>query len=156
MALNQLLSLPGAAAGLALTPSTTAWVFGSWVVASASVTTDIYIIGFEWTAEYTSSLDTTIAHLFEIGTGATGSEVTQIQLPGSWRDDTAAGHYFPQGLTVFLPEPYFVPAGAQVSVRVANLVGAATPYRVKIFYREGAPAASTGVPNALMMMGIGI
>ena len=143
MAENQILSLPAAATGLTPASSATAWLYGSWVEASASLGTKIYVIGLAFQITNTpASLDTTYAQLFEIGIGAAASEVTKIQIPYSYRADTVAYGYYRNTLKVFLPEPYEIPAGTRVAVRATDSIASAITYNgVKIIYREGAVSA---------------
>jgi hypothetical protein len=76
------------------------------------------ILGF--TSEYASSIgvDTTDQSVLDIGTGAAGAEVRQLQFPFNIRNDTQVGYY--KSVSVFLPEPYLVSAGTRLSVRVAS------------------------------------
>ena len=140
MAQDQYLSFPAAAAGLTPITGATAWVFGSWVVATTGLGYDIDIIGFTLQVTPASpALDTTFEAVAEIGTGADGSEVTQIQIPFQLRTDTTAYGYYKQGqIPVFFPEPRTISAGTRLAVRVAHNVTAAITYNgVKILYKEG-------------------
>src|SRR3990170_62133 len=139
MALGQYLSLPAAAAGLTPASSASAWAYGSYVVASASLTTDIYVIGIAFQVTNIPALDVTHQSLFEIATGAGGAETTQIQIPYSHRPDTLAGYYLNSSLQVFLPEDFLITAGTRVAVRATDSLASAITYNgVKIMYREGA------------------
>jgi hypothetical protein len=70
--------------------------------------------------------DSTFEMLVEVGTGAAGSEVTQVQIPFSCRSDTAVAYYFPP--LPFLPEPYLIAAGTRVAVRFADASASAQTY----------------------------
>ena len=146
MALGDLLSLPAAATGLAPISGAGAWGYGSWAEASASLATDIYVIGL--TFQLTNSpvsLDTTYEQLFEIGTGASGAEVTKIQIPYSFRSDTVAYGYYKDTIKYFFPEPLTISAGTRVAVRATDSIAAAITYNgVKILYREGAGVTAIG------------
>jgi hypothetical protein len=139
MALAQFLSLPAIEAGKAPVSSASAWAFGNWVEISASITTDIYLIGIQFQLGSTKpSLDTTTQQLFEIGIGGSGAEVTKLQFPYSFRKDTAVGYYHTKTINVFLPEPYFIQGLSRVAVRATDSIASAITYtNFKIFYREG-------------------
>lgn len=154
MAQNDLLSLPAAAVGLTPASAASAWGFGSWVVLSASLPSNIYILGFEFMLTDQGSLDQTDEQFFEIGTGAGGAETTQIQIPVSMRPDTRVGHYMVKTQPVFFPEPYTVTQGTRLAVRVADSLASAITYNgVKIFYREGVTTITN--MQSLMMLGCG-
>lgn len=154
MALAQFLSLPAAATGLAPASSATAWLYGSWVQASASLGTDIYVMGLTFQITNVPALDTTVQQLFEIGIGAGGSEVTKVQIPYSFRADDLTGYYHTRAYNIFLPEPFTIVAGTRVAVRVTDSLASAITYGgVKIWYREGAAPAVTR--KALMLLGCG-
>ena len=142
MAANQILSLPAAATGLAPAATVTAWVFGAYVQASASLSTDIAVIGVTFGITTPLAVDTTTQYILEISTGAAASEVTKIQIPFSYRMDTAVGYYMPTMLKSFLPEPHIIASGSRVAVRVAHSLAEVITYAgVKILYREVAAAA---------------
>lgn len=148
MAANQFLSLPGAQNGLSPTSGGGVWAFGSWVVASASVSTDIHILGFtfDWPVTTGGSTDVNFEGLFEIGTGSAGGEVTKLQIPYTIRNDTAVGYYLVNANRFFFPEPYVVPSGTRVAVRVAGTNATITYDAVKIFYME-ASSTPTLLPS---------
>jgi hypothetical protein len=129
--------------------SSSSWVLGSWVKIIGSTSCDIYINGFQFQTTYVSAADTTREQLWEIGIGGLGSEVTQLQFPSSFRNDTAVGYYL-DTKTYFLPEPYFVPMGSRISVRVANGHANAVTYEgVKLMYQAAGLPLETDVqlPN---------
>src|SRR3990167_8709190 len=140
MAQDQFLSFPANSAGFTPITGAGAWVFGSWVVATTGLGYDIDIIGFTFqTTPSPSALDTTNEGIFEIGTGADGSEVTQIQIPFQLRADTTAYGYYKRGqIPVFFPEPRTIPPGTRIVVRIAHSVASAATYNgVKVLYKEG-------------------
>lgn len=153
MSLGQYLSLPASANGLSPISSASAWAYGSYVEASASLASDIYVIGIAFQVTNTPSLDVTHESLFEIATGAGGAEVTKIQIPYSHRPDTLVGYYLDSSLQVFLPEDFLIAAGTRVVVRATDSLASAITYGgVKIMYREGATPVATR--SYLMLMGV--
>lgn len=154
MTSGQLLSLPAVTGGLAPASSATAWLFGSWVVASASLGTDIYVTGLAFqVTDASPGAAATREYLFEIGTGAEGAEVTKVQIPYSNRADTVAYGYYRSTLKVFLPESYLIPSGTRVAVRATDSIASAITYNsVKLLYREGAGAFVYGGGVALVAL----
>ncbi len=143
MAANQFLSLTGAATGLAPASAASAWGYGSYVeiVSAASNTTGKSIIGLSFQVTNVPALDTTHELIFDIGTGAGGAEVTKLQVPYSFRNDTQIGYYLTNTLNVFFPEPYFLAGGTRLAVKVADTLASAITYNgVKVLYEELAPA----------------
>lgn len=154
MALNQFLSLPADANGLTPASAASAWGFGSWVVASASLGTDIYVMGLVFEVTNVPGLGTTVEQLFEIGTGAGGAEVTKVQIPWSIRQDTLVGYYMTKSYTLYLPEPMLIAQGTRVAVRVTDSLASVITYNgVKLKYMEGAAPVSS--KRYLMMLGVG-
>lgn len=149
MASNQLLSLPAAATGLTPASNATAWLYGSWVQATATTTTPIVITGFEFQTTNIPAVDVTDQKLFEIGIGGAGLETIVIQIPYSHRSDTAAHYYMPATIKVFLPEPYAIPTGVRVAVRATDsITGVVTYNGVKLFYRETtSPTTALNTPT---------
>jgi len=146
MAADQFLSLPGDAAGLAPATAASVWGFGSYVevISAAANTTDKAIIGitFQSTFNLTAG-DQTHGFFFELSTGAAGAETIQLQFPTSIRPDSLVGYFFSANI-MLLPEPYLLPAGTRLAVRVAQGPVAATTYNgVKVLYQELAPALTT-------------
>lgn len=138
MAANQILSLPAAAAGLQPVSSATAWLYGTALDASTSLPTDIDIIGLAFQNIDIPSVDATQEILFDITVGGT----TKLQVPYSFRQDTNVGYYLDVHHYYF-PEPYFVPAGSALAVKVTDSVASALTYHgVKILYREAATATT--------------
>jgi hypothetical protein len=137
MTAGQILSLPGAAAGLTPAGNATAWLYGAWVEASASLATNILVLGITFQVEHILELDTTLEMMIEIGTGAGGSEATKVQIPYSYRMDTAVGYYMISPKTIYLPEPMRIASGTRVAVRATDNHAAALTYTgVKIIYQE--------------------
>jgi hypothetical protein len=134
MAGNQFLSVPSTATGLAPQSSSSAWSYGSWVEAVSSTTTRIYITALQIQVTYVPSVDTTIQLVIEVGTGAGGAESVKIQIPYSFRMDTAVGYYLTN--VIYLPEGYEVATGTRVAVRATDSIASALTYSVKLFYRE--------------------
>lgn len=136
MAANQFLSLPAAATGLSLVSSATAWAYGSPVTLAASLASDIAVIGFEFHNTDIPAVDTNQDILFEITVGGT----TMIQLPFNMKADSLVGYDFAESASIqafYFPEPYFIPAGSAVAVKVTDSIAAALTYNgVKILYNE--------------------
>lgn len=115
--------------GLSLTTPATAWGYSPWMVLIKSAPETLYITGLTFeTAFVFSATDTTQEQLFEIGLGRPDNAVTKIQIPHSSRSDTAVGFYMTQSYKTFLPEPFEVPAGSTVCVRVARGIATAVTY----------------------------
>lgn len=154
MALNQFLSLPGAANGLTPASAASAWGFGAWVQASANLASDIYVMGLVFQPTNIPALDTTHQMLFEIGTGAGGAETVKIQIPYSIRPDSLVGYYKSGSYSIQLSEPMLIAQGTRVAVRCTDSLATAITYNgVKIRYMEGAAAVSSA--RYLMMLGVG-
>ncbi|MFZ2541121.1 MAG: hypothetical protein WAW75_05025 [Gallionella sp.] len=154
MAQNDFRSLPANAAGLTPASSASAWAYGAWVQASASLASDIYVQGLVFEVTNVVGLDTTVQQLFEIGTGAGGAEATKIQLPWSIRQDTLVGYYKTNSYAIYLPEPMLIAQGTRVAVRCTDSLASAITYNgVKIRYMEGATTANAA--SYLMLMGVG-
>ena len=145
MALGDYKVLPDNAAGLTPISGATAWTYGSWVVASGNLPSDIYILGFVFqNTDASPGQDALRQYLFEIGTGAVAAEITQVQIPTSSISDTTAYGYYKDTLKVFLPEPCLIPSGSRLVVRVTDSIASAITYDgVKIFYRVGTPTPAT-------------
>lgn len=76
----------------------------------------MYITGIQFQPTDVAGADITYELLFEIGFGKSGNEVVRIQIPYSYRSDTAVGYYLGYR-TVFLAEPVYVPISTIVSIR---------------------------------------
>jgi|GEM_PF-2017693 hypothetical protein len=148
MASGRYLSLPTTVAGAAPSSAASAWGYGAWVDVSTYLTSGIYIAGFQFQIENLPTNDVTVMQLFEIGIGSSGSEVTQIQIPYSFRRDSNVGYYHTNEQCVFLPEPVYIPAGTRVAVRAADSLTSAIAYGgVKLIYREGnSPTVALNTP----------
>jgi hypothetical protein len=136
MASAQLLSLPDAATGLAPLSSASAWAFGT-PVSFTSPATDIDVIGLAFENTTVASAGGLQETLFEITIGGT----TKLQIPFNSRNGSLVGYYQDQPAvqTFYLSQPYFIPAGAAVAVRVTDSIAAALTYNgVKLLYREAA------------------
>jgi len=136
---NRYLSYPAAAAGISRASSgSSAWSFSAYteVVPVNTITATYYIAGFTWMwSTPAAAADTTYEVLFELATGASGSEVLVIQVPASYRGDTLVG-YVPSNFIIF-PEPKQIAANTRISVRVAQSL-ATTVYTytgIKLLYQ---------------------
>ena len=154
MAQNDFRSLPAAAAGLTPASPATAWAYGAWVQASASLASDIYVMGLVFQPTNVPALDTTHEMLFEIGTGAGGAEAVKVQIPYSIKPDTLVGYYMSGSYSIQLSEPMLIAQGTRVAVRCTDSLASAITYNgVKIRHMEGATTANA--KSYLMLMGVG-
>lgn len=128
-------SLPENSNGISVVSSATSWAFGSWVLLHQDTGIDINIISLRYCITYQpAATDTIYEHIFELGVGDQGSEITKIQIPHSIKEDTAANYYM-HDHTCYLPEMFFLPKNSRISVRVANGVATSTTYNgLKIMY----------------------
>lgn len=120
---NRYLCVPAAAAGISRASSGgAAWSFSAYTVVAATnlITATYYIAGFCCQLPAATALTTTNEYLMELATGATGSEVTIIQIPATVRNVTAVG-YQPAFFITF-SEPKQVAANTQISFRFAYSV----------------------------------
>lgn len=130
----QLRSLPDAEGGSQAVASATAWAFGAWKQLGQFTLEDIYVYGLQFQETRATTADTTYEALFEIGIGMVGREVTKIQIPYSYRSDTAVAYYL-KSQYISLAEPVFIPCCSTISVRVANSVAAEDTYAsIKLRY----------------------
>lgn len=117
---------PGLAGGVVLSAASS-WGFGSWVeLIRTSEECSILGISAQWTA--IPSVDVTEEIIFDIGTGAAGSESVKVQITQSFRQDTAVGYYL-QTIAPMLPEPHLISAGTRIAVRAADSNAAARTYQ---------------------------
>lgn len=110
--------IPEYSKGISCVTVATSWRPSAWKVIAPLTNSDMYIIGLNYQVTQVPSADTTYESVVEVGIGATGNEVVVIQSPYSFRADTAVGHYMDRQ-KVFFPDPYYVPRGTTVSVRIA-------------------------------------
>ena len=144
MSTYQFLTTPSTATGLTPASGSTAWTFGSWVEVINSTGTDILLTGLTFQMQTSPAVaDTTYEQLFEIGTGASSSEVTKVQIPYSYRADSITsannglGYWHIRPVTFYLSEPFYVTAGTRVAVRVTDDIASAITYGgVKLLYKE--------------------
>jgi hypothetical protein len=158
------LSQPDASSGVSLASAASSFGFGSRLQVLPWWDYDIALTGVSFEVDEVLAVDTTREILFEIATGDVGSEVTKIQIPYSFRSDTAVGYYSQDHVEIFFPEPVVITANTRLSVRVAdNNVAAATYDGFKVFFREiavvsGTPVAgadsATGTENAVVVVTI--
>lgn len=141
-------SLPSTESGVIVNASATAWSFGPWKLLGKFLKEDIYVYSLNWQETRVTTADTTYQVLFEIGVGSVGREVTKLQVPYSYRSDTAVSYYSSNKGGIFLPEPYFIPQYSTVSIRVANSVAAADTYNgMKLQYLSASSVVPPSVSN---------
>jgi hypothetical protein len=131
---NRYLCSPGAAAGVGITAGAGAWTFSAYsqLVAASAITATFYLVGVCFHPPAASAVTTTNEFLLELATGAAASEVTQIQLPFTVRNVTAAGYIPPAWLAV--PEPKQVAANVRVAARLAASVASLAITGLKLVY----------------------
>lgn len=140
MAASDYVSFPAAANGLSRTSNATAWVHSTWIELfpdSQFPSTDVAIVGVDCSIGSVVTADTTIEFLMELGTGTAGSEVTKVQIPWSLRSDTSANYFL--GIAdrfLWLPEPFKVPAGTRVAVRIASSAASFVNNGISVHIRE--------------------
>lgn len=114
-------SLPDAEAGLSFTVRTASWNFTPWQVVADYLPSDHYVLGITFQYGFAlAAVDTTYEQIFEVGVGKVSDPVTKIQIPTSVRFDTAVGYYFPPRVQFSLPEPFFIPEGSTVCMRMTG------------------------------------
>jgi hypothetical protein len=154
----KLLSYPTTENGVSLTTTATAWAYSDWKPLAKVITQDIYIISLRFQFTLVMTADTTYEQLYEIGINQGSGIVTKLQLPISVRNDTAVGFYMTPDV-IFLPEPYYVVAGASIYVRVATSVASAkTIDGIKLQYQAANPNKSElyqGVGNNYQFVEVG-
>ena len=75
-----------------------------------------------------------------------GAEVEKIQFPISARTDTPANYFLDPMPKVFLPEPYLIPAGTRVAMRMAVADTTTFTYSgIKVFVQEAAAAVTASL-----------
>jgi hypothetical protein len=122
----RVLPAPGLA-GLVPLSAASAWGYGSWVeIIQTSEACSILGVTYQWTA--IPAVDVTEEIIFDIGTGAAGSESVKVQITQSFRQDTAVGYYLTT-IAPMLPEPYSISAGTRIAVRAADSNAAARTYQ---------------------------
>lgn len=121
---------PAAAAGIDPAASGSSWADAAWsqVVAGATVTEDVYILGAGWKGSANSSA---CEWEMEIGTGGSGSEVVsgpcfQGQYPGSSNEQSVR----------FTAYPVLVTTGTRIAVRLrtSGTANQCRPSDVKLMY----------------------
>lgn len=135
MALNDIDSLPSNSAGLTYTTSATNWGAGTYTQITSGLSSEMYIISIAFQYADNPGDDTTVENLIELATGASGSEVVQIQLPMPVRRDSNAGYY--PSVSVSLPEPLLVSAGTRIAFRIYSSGVSEVFNGVKLMYQEG-------------------
>ncbi len=142
MAALDILSLPSTSAGISINSTTAAWGTPAWTQLSAGVSKTIYLENITFQPTLVPTVDTTVQIVLEIGIGTAGSEVVEVQIPYSYRNDTLVGYYLKSPPSIFLPEPVEIPPNTRIVVRAYDSHTAAVTYQgVKLRYREGITAS---------------
>lgn len=131
-------AIPNTASGVSLVTPPVAWRHSPWKVLIKNVPNDVYVTGINFEMGFVlAAADTTYEHIFEIGVGPIHEPITKLQLPHSVRRDTNVGFYMSKPYNLFLPEPYLIPAGSTISIRVARATATAVTYTgVKMLYQS--------------------
>jgi len=128
---------PLAASGPTVASPATAWQWGSWVelVPAGTITVDFVITHFVLLEDPVAAVDARHQAVFELGVGASGSEVAIIDIPVTYLIDSAVGHLAPW--IIPLPVPRKVNANSRVAIRCTDSIAAIRTYGgVKIVYIE--------------------
>jgi hypothetical protein len=142
-------SSPDSSSGVIPASAASAWGFGSRVEALGAWPFDVALTGISFEVDEVLAVDTTREVLIEIATGDPGSEVTKVQIPYSFRNDTAVGYYSQDHVEIFFPEPVVITAFTRLSVRIADSKTTANNYDAfKIFFREIAAVSSTPIAGS--------
>jgi hypothetical protein len=110
---------PDLFSGISLTSPASAWGYGTWTVITQRTNRDIYLTSLQFQVTSIPSNDVTEEVLLEVGLGPQDSEETKIQIPYSFRKDTAVGYYIDTPI-YHIPEPVFVSVGTRISIRAAD------------------------------------
>lgn len=137
MAFGQILSSPAAADGLTVSNNATSWLAGTWVVVSASVSTEWLLHAIEFSTAEGTPPDATREILWELGIGSNGDEVVKVQIPATVKNDTRVAYYMNNPHWAPLPEPFLVPYQSRLTIRVYDNLGSAQSYLAKVRYMEG-------------------
>ena len=141
-------SLPDASTGASVISSASAWAFGTAVTLHGSLPTDIYVVGLQFQNNDIPATDTNQDILFEVTVGGT----TKLQLPFNMNADTLVGYVMTSTASIqsfYLPEPYVIPAGSAVAVKVTDSIAAALTYNgIKLLYSTPAFADKTATLTA--------
>lgn len=131
------MALDGPWYGSSIASATAAWTPGTWNNIICGWFYDTAIIGITFQTPAAPSVTTTFETLFELGMGPVASEVTEVQLPATFRNVTSVGYLGLQQETIWLPEAWLLPAGKRLAIRAADSHTAALTYSsVKVFFRE--------------------
>ncbi len=158
MATGDYVCVPAAGTAVSATTSATAWAAPlGWSIIGTPADTYIAIAAVEVTPRYVPTIDTTIQALLEVGIGTFGTEVLEIQIPFSYRSDTAVGYYRTNPIMFYLPEPLYadMSGGQSIYSKAYNSVNVANAYDIRLHYIVQAPPVTgfTSV-DAFGMMGI--
>lgn len=129
-----------------------AWTAGSYVeLLPAGWPFDIALGDLEFEGPAAPTLATTFEVLFEIATGAAGSETVIAQIPWTFRNVTAVGYLRGDPINLIgLPEPITIAANTRVAVRVSDSHTAALTYTgVKAMFRELAAAGGAALTQTV-------
>ncbi len=117
----------------------------------------ISIIGINFSIIGAAVDEQTREIIFELGTGNLAAPRVIVQIPYSFRADTAVGYWMNN--TVFLPEPVLVTAPTSIFVRAAcDSIGSFNFNGVKMFYQGDKPLielATSSLPENYKSVQVG-
>lgn len=136
-------TMPALGNGISLTvDAVTAWLPTQWEVIAPVTNEDMYIAGISYQNGTVGGQDAVREGLIEVGFGAAGYEVVQIQVPTAQIRDTGVTFVMPA--RIFLPEPVFVPKGTVVSVRVYYSLAAIIVSGIKLIIQKNTTPIQIG------------
>lgn len=139
---NILACVPSAAAGVSLTPNSTAWAFSSWVEIAASLT-DMAISGVIINPPATMADATPVYATIELAVGSAGNEVVVASIPYMAHKSTAV-EGFP---CVFLDALLKLAGTQRVSVRMAGQNLSTSAWTFKLQYIPTTSFAAEDLQN---------
>ena len=158
MAVGDYVCVPAAGSTVSSTTSATAWAApAGWSIIGTPADTYIGIVAVEITPRYIPAVNTTIEGLLEVAVGTFGAEVLEIQIPFSYRSNTAVGYYMTDPIMFYLPEPAYadMSGGKSLYSKAYNSVNVANTYDVRLYYVvQAAPVAAFSPVDPFGMMGM--
>lgn len=120
--------------GISIKANSTTWQYGSWRAFCCQTPITIQIAGVTFAAGgVLVSSDTTYQFVIDIGIGNVGSETTILQVPYSYRGDTAAD-IENSTQTIMFPETYTIPEASTISARLASSTASESMYHMRLIY----------------------
>jgi hypothetical protein len=144
-----IISLPAAAGSATGSKSSSGWSNTGWVQITASTAADYKLLCVVFNVTQTAgpavgAADVTSENLVEIGTGAGGAEVIQVQMGSAHRADTLVNHIQWNATEYWLPEPIVIPAGTRVAFRAHGGTLVALDYVCRLILDDEVAGSVTG------------